>query len=228
MPGISIRVIVIGLAMLVASGLAVAMKPTQRMADMGPKVDLEAMIPKEFGDWRVDTTVVPVQVSPDVQAKLDKIYNQTLSRTYINSRGERIMLSVAYGGDQSDSMQVHRPEVCYPAQGFQVLSAAMSKVVTDFGELPVKRLITRLGQRNEPVTYWIVVGDTVATRGIQQKVAQLKYGFTGQVPDGMLVRVSAIDTNPDRSYSVQDAFVRSLLSSVDDDRRARLAGVFGG
>jgi EpsI family protein len=227
MPGITIRVIVIGLAMLAASGLAVAMKPTQRMADIGPKIDLETMIPKEFGDWRVDTTVVPVQISPDVQAKLDKIYNQTLSRTYINSRGERIMLSVAYGGDQSDSMQVHRPEVCYPAQGFQVVSAAMAKVATDFGELPVKRLLTRLGQRNEPVTYWIVVGDRIATRGIEQKFAQLKYGFTGQVPDGMLVRVSAIDADAERSYQVQDAFVRSLLSSVDGRARAHIAGALG-
>lgn len=222
--GIPLRVLVIGVVMLAASGLAVAMKPTQRIADIGPKIDLESLIPRRFEDWTVDTTVVPVQVSPDVQAKLDKIYNQTLSRTYVNSRNERIMLSVAYGGDQSDSMQVHKPEVCYPAQGFQVISSAIGRIATDFGALPVKRLVARQGARNEPITYWIVVGDRVATKGFDHKIAQLRYGFSGKVPDGMLVRVSSIDRDEGRGYEIQASFVRSLIAGVQETDRLRVIG----
>lgn len=227
MQGFSVRVIAIGVVMLIASGLAVAMKPTHRIADQGPKIDLEAMIPKNFVDWRLDTTIVPVKVSPDVQAKLDKIYNQTLSRSYVNAQGERIMLSVAYGGDQSDSMQVHKPEVCYPAQGFQVVSMMLSSIATDFGELPVRRLVARLGTRNEPITYWIIVGDRVTTKGVELKLAQLRYGLTGKVPDGMLVRVSTIERDEARGYEIQDDFVRKLLATLRTEERTRLAGRFG-
>jgi len=218
--------LIIGLAMVIAAVLAVVMKPTQRLAESGPKVNLESMIPKQFGDWQLDETIMPLMISPEVQANLDKIYNQTLSRTYINKKGERIMLSIAYGGDQSDSMQVHKPEVCYPAQGFQVLKQELGSLNTVFGELPVKRLVAKKGARVEPITYWIKVGDEVAVTGLKRKLAQLKYGLTGYVPDGMLVRVSTIGIDEARGFSAQQVFVDALLSSVKKVDRLRLVGTF--
>lgn len=224
MPGISLRVIVIGLAMLVASGLAVAMKPTQRMADMGPKVDLETMIPKEFGDWRVDTSIMPLIPSPDAQALINRIYDQTLSRTYVNSRGERVMLSIAYGGDQSDAMQVHKPEVCYPAQGFSIVKNLSGLMRVGIGEIPIRQLVAVQRHRREPITYWITVGDQVTRSGIEQKMAQMKYGLSGVVPDGLLFRVSNIASDDDRAFGLQRVFVEDLLKAVDPSTRLRLAG----
>jgi EpsI family protein len=40
----------------------------------------------------------------------------------INPQGYRIMLSIAYGKNQSDALQLHKPEICYPAQGFTLLA----------------------------------------------------------------------------------------------------------
>lgn len=210
--------------MLIASGLAVAMKPTKRIADEGPKLDLETTIPRNFGDWKLDTSIAPVKPSPEVQATLDKIYSQTLSRTYVNDRSERIMLSVAYGGDQSDAMQVHKPEICYPAQGFAILSNLKATLTTPFGDVPIRRLIAVQGARVEPITYWITVGNRTAVTGWEQKLAQLSYGFTGRVPDGMLIRVSSIDRDDSRAYRQQANFVRALLEHLDDSQRTRLIG----
>jgi len=221
----SVRVILIGLAMVVASGLAMAMKPTQRIADKGPRIDLETMIPKEFGDWKVDTTIIPLQVSPDVQAKLDKIYNQTLARTYVNSRGQRVMLSIAYGGSHGEGMQTHRPEVCYPAQGFTIDKVLETKAIqTTYGDLPVKRVVASLGQRIEPITYWVVVGDIRTGFGLQMKLAQLRYNITGVIPDGMLIRVSSIDRNEVGAYDLQEKFVLGLLASLTEPNRLRIIG----
>jgi EpsI family protein len=218
--------ILLGLLMVAAAGLTIAATPTVRMADDDPKIDLEKVIPERFGEWQIDPSIVPVAVAADVQARLDKIYNQTLSRTYVGADGQRVMLSIAYGGDQSDAMQVHRPEVCYASQGFDVFANALGRVATDYGTLPVRRLVARSGTRNEPITYWIVVGDRVATGSLEQKLAQLRYGFTGKIPDGMLVRVSSISRDS-RAYEVQDRFVRELLSAVSAEQRARIAGTFG-
>jgi len=41
----NLRNIIIGLAMLAAAGLAIAITPTSKIADQGPKLNLETMIP---------------------------------------------------------------------------------------------------------------------------------------------------------------------------------------
>jgi len=229
MTPIAPRVLVAGLAMFVAAGLAVATKPTRKVADEAPRIDLEVLIPKQFGDWKVDPSIVPVQVSPDVQAKLDKIYTQTLARTYVNPRGERVMLSIAYGGDQGgESTQVHRPEFCYTAQGFQIVQSAVDDLATRFGALAVRRLVATQNYRKEPITYWITVGEYATLPGVGRKLRQLAYGLTGRVPDGMLVRVSTLGESAPAAYAVQDRFVNDLLSAVAPSERTRLIGAFRG
>ena len=222
-----IRSIVISCLMASAAALAYTAKPNVKIADLGPKVNLETMIPSAFGDWKIDTTVVPLLPDPAAQALINKIYNQTLARTYINAHGDRIMLSVAYGGDQSDSMRVHRPEVCYAAQGFQILRQSLGDLPTKYGSLPVKRLLAQLGGRLEPITYWVTVGEKATYSDVRQKLVQLSFGLRGQIPDGMLIRVSSIDRDESRAYGQQKAFITEMLDSMKAEDRARLGGAGG-
>ena len=221
---ISFKHLVIGLSMLAAAGMALALKPTHKVADTGPKVDLEVMIPKTFGDWKIDETITPLIANPEQEAIINKIYNQTLTRTYINPRGDRIMLSIAYGGDQSDTMAVHKPEVCYPAQGFQILKNTTGSFSTGVGDIPVKRLIATQGQRIEPITYWTTIGDKVAVNGLKWKLQQLKYGLTGKIPDGLLFRISSIQADDAKAYQTQDIFTRDLLKAMSPSGRERIIG----
>jgi len=199
-------------------------RPTVYLADQIGKPDLELLFPAKFGSWRIDTTQPILIAPPDVQAQLDAIYNQVLARSYISQAGERIMLSVAYGGDQSDGMSAHRPEVCYPAQGFDI--AFNEKRVLDLapGSLNVRTLVARQGRRNEPVTYWVAVGNEVATTGIEQKLAQMRYGLKGVISDGMLVRVSSLDSDRVRAYQIQSEFIAELAASIPSQSRARVFG----
>ncbi len=128
-------------------------------------------------------------VNPVQKETMARIYSQTLTRVYRNTAGESIMLSIAYGADQSDDKQMHYPEICYPAQGFQVLSRQNDVVKTDFGNIRVKRLLTS-GGRTEPLTYWSTVGNKVVNGSSgETKIEQLSYGFRGDIPDGLLFRV---------------------------------------
>ena len=224
MQAIKLSHLLIGLAMLVAAGLAVALTPRLKLADQGPMVSLEAMIPKQFGEWKLEETMASLIVSPDVQALLDSIYSQTLTRNYVNDKGERIMLSIAYGNDQSYSSQVHRPEMCYPAQGFEIKS--MSKDSIDFSgaKLPVMKLVATQGPRIEPITYWVMIGDSAVRGNMEQHFARLKYGLTGKIPYGLLVRVSTISANESESYRTQEQFVRDMLGAVPKQYRKVLTG----
>lgn len=218
------RALLAALVMVAGAALAHLGKPGIYLADQIGKPDLETLFPKQFGSWRLDARMAVILPAPDVQAALDAIYNQVLSRTYVNARGQRIMLSVAYGGDQSDGTSAHRPEVCYPAQGFEI--TANTKVVqnTVGGALPVRQLMSRLGPRNEPITYWVVVGREVATSGIEQKLAQMRYGLRGVISDGMLVRVSSIDTDRARGHALQSAFIAELAGAMPSEARSRVFG----
>lgn len=210
--------------MLAGAALTYLGKPTQHLADQIGKPDLEVLFPKQFGNWRVDTSIVPVLPSPEVQEQLDAIYNQVLSRTYVNDKGQRVMLSVAYGGDQSDGTSAHRPEVCYPAQGFQISANQRSTVGAVGGSLLVRQLMSRQGLRSEPITYWVVVGNEVVTSGVGQKLAQMRYGLRGIIADGMLVRVSSIDPDMARGHGVQSNFIADMAAALPNPQRLRVFG----
>ena len=123
LPGLGIAVstrhlkaLIMALLMIAVSAAVPYWQPSKHLTDLRPKIDLEALFPRQFGDWKVDNAIPVQMVAPDVQALLNELYNQVLERTYVNSQGARIMLSVAYGGDQSDATRAHWPEVCYPAR----------------------------------------------------------------------------------------------------------------
>jgi len=220
-----LKAFIILLAMLLAAGAAVLMKPIQMLAEQQAQIDLETMIPRQFGDWQEEAQRSGQIINPQIKEKLDRIYTQTLSRTYVNAKGERIMLSIAYGADQSDAKQLHYPEVCYPAQGFQVVSTQPGIVKTDFGDIRVKRILTVMGSRSEPLTYWTTVGKQVARGNKETKLAQLRYGFRGEIPDGLLFRVSSITSDAEGGYAVQQDFSRALIAVLPARDRLTLAGL---
>lgn len=216
----------LGVVMVLTAMLTIAMTPTTKIADQRDTLDLETLIPPSFKEWRIDTNIVPLQIDPKSQAQLDKIYNQVLARTYVNSEGVRVMLSVAYGGDQSDHLSLHKPEVCYLAQGFEIKQNTAIETKTMFGSLPCRRLLAVREHRIEPITYWVTIGDKAVLSGLDQKLHQIRYGFSGKVPDGMLVRVSTLDANIERAYQIHTVFIQDMLASMDVAARERLTGIF--
>lgn len=223
------RGVVVFIVVVMLAGAAAArwMKPTIHLADRTGKPNLETLFPPAFGTWVIDTNIPVILPSPDVQARLDAIYNQVLSRTYVDTKtGQRVMVSVAYGGDQSDGTRLHRPEVCYPAQGFQIQSNRKATLSVNGMNLPVRQLESKLGERYEPITYWVVVGDRAVTSASEQKIAQLRYGVRGLIPDGMLIRVSSIDRDTAKALELQRRYIADLASalSVNADATERVFG----
>ncbi|WP_343622018.1 exosortase-associated protein EpsI, B-type [Roseateles puraquae] len=222
--GVRLRALLALALLLGASVLAEATKPTKHLADLHPKVDLEQIFPASFNGWQQDPNRPVTIVSPDQAELLKLLYAQTVSRTYIGPQGERIMLSVAYGGDQSEATRAHRPDVCYPVQGFQILANDDASLRVGQGELSVRHMFAKLGQRHEPVTFWFVVGEYVATTSPQQKYAELRYSMRGLIPDGLLMRVSSIDLDPEAGYRLQTRFINDLYAAMRPEDRTLAFG----
>lgn len=209
-----------------ASYSAEALKPTHYLVEREGRFSVENALPKQFGEWRVDPYAGAGVVNPQQQEALDKIYSQLLSRVYVNGQGQRIMLSIAYGEDQRDGMAVHYPEICYPAQGFELKDKQVGVVATAQGSIPVRRLVTRMGlARTEPVTYWVMIGHQPTLGGINKKLLELRYAAQGVIPDGLLFRVSSIDRDSAAAFALQDQFIRQIVPAMDTGARTRLTGL---
>jgi len=217
--------LVLGVLMLSAGVATKALTPTVKMADREAPLNLNRVVPEQFGDWHVDpdaqANVVP---SPDVKANLDKIYDQILSRTYINSRGERMMLTITYGSQQTQDLRAHRQEVCYAAQGFAINALTHETIDVAGHKVPVTRMFAEKEQRKEPVTYWFTMGNQVVLSRTERFMVQLKYSVAGVIPDGLLVRVSNLSGDPATAYALQHAFLNQLMATVDKTASVKLLG----
>lgn len=212
-----------GAAMVLAAGAAPALKPSP-VPPAAAAFELERVIPRSFGSWIIDPSIAPITPAPDVQAKLDRLYDQIVSRTYVNARGERVMLVVAYGGEQSDALKAHRQEVCYAAQGFEIRNVSNGTLRLGEKTIPVTRVAAVRGPRSEPVTYWLTMGDRVVLGRLERLMVQLRFGLSGQIPDGLLVRVSSISSNPAQAFSGQEEFISALLEGMRHGDIHRLVG----
>lgn len=218
---------VLGGSMVLAGAMAWLMTPTAESAAQQAKINLETMIPANFDGWKIEPDMAARIVNPDDEGLVVEIYDQTLSRTYINTEGERVMLSIAYGGKQSTDLHVHRPEICYAAGGFSISKISKTFVDTTIGRIPVMRLVAKQGARNEPITYWVRVGDSLTRGWIEQKLAAIGYGLTRKVPDGLLFRVSTISNDEQDSYRIQQAFLVAMMKAVKSTDRFWLVGQLG-
>jgi EpsI family protein len=213
--------------MCCASVLGVLGRPSSKAVDK-QSISLETMVPNSFGEWRELQEHSVQVVNPQTKELLDKLYSQVLTRTYISRRGYRIMLSIAHGDDQRGGLQAHRPEVCYPAQGFHLSKVQDGTLATRFGDIDVRRLSTRLGTRNEPVTYWLTVGNQVVRTSFDKRLAELRLSLTGQIADGLLFRVSSLDMDEANAFDMQRAFIIDLMSAVPAEARRQLSGLRSG
>lgn len=226
LPWLRVGVLVVGMVLAFLGGEW--LRPTTRLAEIKPPIVLDKQIPEVFGDWRLDNSIRPVVPDPSLQAMLDSLYSQTLARTYVNSTGQRVMLSIAYGSDQSnEATAVHRPEFCYSAQGFRVRTLAKELVTIGQTQVPVARVLAQLGQRNEPITYWVTLDEAATLPGLGRKLQQIRYGLKGQIPDGMLVRVSSISASEAEAYALQQGFLQQLYATVPSEVRGRYFGSKG-
>ncbi len=200
-------------------GLFVGPRPLVGAAPL----DLRKMFPDRFDDWREDT-VAAAFVRPANEVA-NRIYQQVLERTFVDSRGRRVMLSVAYGREQAASLELHWPEVCYRYAGYAVHGKHQASIVSDGRSLAVTRMFAELPMRPEPITYWTVLGGQQVPDANTFRLRRLAHAVRREIADGLLVRVSSIDPVAERGFELQAEFIDQLLNAMDPEDRTRIAGI---
>ena len=222
--GIRLHVwLVIGLMLVCVAGTEF-FKPSRYISDVTGEPDLQSIIPKQFGEWQQSPYGGNSIVDPKLEEAVAAIYTSTLNRVYIHRPTRRVlMLSLAYGRDQSTATQAHAPEACYGGNGFRINERLEQTFASPFGNLKIVRLKTNLGLRVEPLTYFIRVGDAVARGSLERQLKRMQYATRGFVVDGLLFRISEITSRPD-PFDLQDAFINDLLRAMPPADRRQLIG----
>jgi EpsI family protein len=217
------RDFMIGAACALASGGALALTPRRRMSLLhGAK--LEALIPHQFGAWQErpsDALIVPQ--SPDSLAA--KLYSQTVGRYYQNADGEGVMVLIAYGDTQSDQLQLHRPEICYPAFGFNLTSNKAAKISLAPGvSMPGRAIRATSPGREEQITYWTRIGEYIPDNSREQRWDKLRTEMSGTIPDGVLVRFSNALYDEADAFRLNQRFAADMIKAIRPEHRAPLIG----
>jgi EpsI family protein len=107
-------------------------------------------LPARVGEWiaaedeELDAEVLAV-IEPDAH----------VMRRYETEHGGAIWVYVGlYAGRAGYGRGAHDPEVCYPAQGWEIMESEPVSVALADGELAARRLIAQRDGRQESVIYW--------------------------------------------------------------------------
>lgn len=213
-----------GLQLLLMSlfflGLATLLKPAEHYAQSAS--NFERNIPKTFGQWQeVQQTTPQVSMVSDERSLINQLYDDTLMRTYVNSEGRQIMVALAYAKEQRQDVKVHQPDVCYPAQGYQMLRSQITEFKSIGRRAPVigKQQLYNGQNHLEAVSYWIRVGDRTLTSGLQMRLKIIQDGLLkNRLDDGILVRVSSVITDDNKlndAYKLQEQFLAEFVPAVE-------------
>jgi EpsI family protein len=226
-----VQIILASIALLAAAVLAQVLAPRELMARTSASLNLETVIPKQFGIWTLVPNISPVTPADpegyvEADANSTRIYSQEVGRGYTDGHGNIVMLMVAYGPVQNFRLKAHRPEMCYTAAGFRVSGKTAAEVSyrPDATPLKVAHVIAERESRFEPISYWMRVGNDITTGVIDRQLIRLKYGLRGIIPDGALMRVSTVGMPEQASYALQNLFIRDLLAAIAPQDRKFFTG----
>lgn len=197
-----------------ALGLSEAIRPRRRVRLM-PAGKLEEMVPKSFpGFTEYAGGPIIAPTTPDSLA--DRLYSATVARTFVPQVESMppVMLLIAYGGEQSDLLQLHRPEACYPAIGAPIVGQGPGVVPLGSARVPATFLTAQRGEFLEDIVYFTRLGEALPRTASEQRSDRLKQAMQGVIGDGILVRASSprVGDKPDWTYLT--GFLRELLKAL--------------
>lgn len=208
------RDFLIGGACAAGAGAAYVLKPKRRVSLLG-RASLADVTPNGFGDWT--SRDVSDLVAPATEGSLmAKLYAQTVERVYQQtSTGAQVMLLLAYGDSQTNELQLHRPEVCYPAFGFEISGNESAQLpLAGAVTLPARRLVATAPGRQENIIYWTRLGQFLPVSESQQRVDRLKTSMQGVIADGVLARCSVLGADPAPAFALLEGFIAGFIRAT--------------
>lgn len=216
------RNFLIGGAMMAASAAAYLRLPKPFYPRVEEK-QFESWVPKAVGPWTFLTA--SGVVLPPADSLSNRLYDNLFSGVYTGSDDSTVMIALAYNNIQNGVLQLHRPEICYPAGGY-MLSATREIAIRTQQRMISANFFTATGfDRTEHVLYWTRVGTQFPTSWRDQRLSVIRANLERSViPDGMLARFSVIDQPLGSAVKTLQQFVLQFEQACPLSLRKLLVG----
>ncbi|MFA5988457.1 MAG: exosortase-associated protein EpsI, V-type [Sphingomonas sp.] len=220
------RNLLLGAGCVAALGVSEWLKPRRALRLLRRGQKLADIIPARLGHWSIGEggDIVVPQTPGSLSSQL---YSTTLARLYQRG-GENpadVMLLIAYGEAQSDLLQLHRPETCYPAIGFAITRRTLIDFPVARGvHVPAVALTAEARGRVENILYFTRLGEALPQTAREQRADRLRAAFAGYIGDGALVRASVIGQPGPTSDEALADFMRSMVLGMTPGNRQALIG----
>lgn len=209
---ISRRDAIVGAALASVSAVGYAAQPKI----VNPRISnskFESWIPDRIGPWSLERTSGVVLPPPDQLS--DRLYDNLITRVYTGPGSSAVMMLIAYNYMQDGVLQLHRPEFCYAAGGYQLTSTLPVELALAPGrEIPAKAFSAISATRTEQVLYFTRLGDSFPRDWVDQRASVLWANLKGEIPDGAMMRVSVFDTDQPRALDVMRGFLVSFFKDT--------------
>lgn len=208
-----------------ALGTAHWLRPRDKV-DLVADRSIDTLLPRSFGRWR-STEGGDIVVPQSEGSLADRLYSTIVARNYTTpDSAPPVMLLVAHGGLQSDLLQLHRPEACYPAVGFAIASRQEGSLPLEGAgaTIPVVNLTAKAGNVVEDIIYWTRMGEYLPRSAGEQRRDRLAAAMQGYIGDGVLVRASLRRTDDGDQHARVGNFLAELMQAVAPEGRNAFVG----
>ena len=216
------RKFALGLAFASVAGIAAARQPTTKVDYLG-KGKLDELLPEKVGKWTFVSSSGLVVPPEDQLAQA--LYSQLLTRVYTSESGTPIMVLVAQSASQTGILQIHRPEFCYTAGGYELSPSSPHSVRLAPGSaIPALSISATLRGTTEQIVYWTRIGQHLPLSWKQQRMAVAMDNLRGIIPDAVMVRVSTYGNDKAAALAEVDDFIRAMIGTVAPQARRVFIG----
>lgn len=206
------RDVLVGATLATASAAGFAAQPRI----VNPRIsndEFESWIPRAIGPWSLEGTSGVVLPPPDQLS--DRLYDNLITRVYTGPGSDAVMMLIAYNFKQDGVLQLHRPEFCYAAGGYQLDSALpVSLVLAPGREIPATAFTAVSPTRTEQVLYFTRLGDSFPRDWVGQRASVLWANLRGEIPDGAMMRVSMFEADQRRALDMLRGFLASFFKQT--------------
>lgn len=215
------RYVIIGAILASASAIAYTRQPEVAEPPMEAKA-FDKLVPKTFGKWISLSQGEFVLPPPD--ALRDRLYDNLVTRLYQKPGAPPVMMLLAYNNEQDGMLQVHRPEVCYPVGGFQLTETRRIGVAGAGRPIPANIFTAKSPRRTEQVVYFTRLGNAFPRSWSEQRISVIRANLAGDIPDGMMMRVSVLGIDQQKALPILTEFTREFIDASPRHLQKLLVG----
>ena len=168
------------------------------------------LFPQKVADWKMTGHA---QFGERTLAVL--LPTDYLSRSYIDSRGNKLSLYIGFHDGGPKSGPIHSPKQCLPGSGWNYLSNEVKQVTLDGETIPYVSAIYQKDIEKQLFLYWFQVRNQILTNEYALKLAMLKNSMLSNRRDSSFIRLSVMATDSeDKATEIGEQFIRDFFPAI--------------